>query len=288
MENFRGIIFMTLAMAGFALQDLIHKMLTNFIPVSQLMIYFGVFSAILLIIIAKTKKVPVITTAIFSNKLILLRTFTDMLGAVFIITAISLIPLSTVSAIFQAIPLLVTFGAALIFRETVGWRRWAAVSMGFVGVILILKPGLDSFQPSSLLALLGVIFLALRDLLTRRVKDDMPSLTLSIYAFFGVALGGIILIPFNGYFVILTGPQWLMVIATTSVGCFSYLFVVLATRSGDVSVIAPFRYTRLIFALILAVSVLNEHPDNLTLLGAAIIIASGCYTFWREKAQRSQ
>jgi len=178
-------------------------------------------------------------------------------------------------------------GAALIFKETVGWRRWSAVFIGFAGVVLIIKPGLDSFQPASLLALLGVIFLSLRDLLTRQITDDIPALAVSIYAFIGVVLGGSALIPFNDNFVMLTTAQWLMMITSTFLGCFAYLFLVLATRSGDVSVIAPFRYTRLIFVLILAALVLNEHPDTLMLIGAVIIIASGCYTFWRESLRRS-
>tara|TARA_B100001996_G_scaffold344157_1_gene299745 strand:+ start:1589 stop:2428 length:840 start_codon:yes stop_codon:yes gene_type:complete len=278
---------MTLAMAGFALEDLILKILSDFIPISQLMISFGVFAVILLSIVAKIKKVPVIIPNIFSHKLIMLRTSFEMLGAVFFLTAISLIPLSTVSTILQATPLLVTLGAALIFKETVGWRRWSAVFIGFAGVVLIIKPGLDSFQPASLLALLGVIFLSLRDLLTRQITDDIPALAVSIYAFIGVVLGGSALIPFNDNFVMLTTAQWLMMITSTFLGCFAYLFLVLATRSGDVSVIAPFRYTRLIFVLILAALVLNEHPDTLMLIGAVIIIASGCYTFWRESLRRS-
>ncbi len=287
MKNFREISFMTLAMAGFALEDLILKILSDFIPISQLMISFGVFAVILLSIVAKIKKVPVIIPNIFSHKLIMLRTSFEMLGAVFFLTAISLIPLSTVSTILQATPLLVTLGAALIFKETVGWRRWSAVFIGFAGVVLIIKPGLDSFQPASLLALLGVIFLSLRDLLTRQITDDIPALAVSIYAFIGVVLGGSALIPFNDNFVMLTTAQWLMMIASTFLGCFAYLFLVLATRSGDVSVIAPFRYTRLIFVLILTTLVLNEHPDTLMLIGAVIIIASGCYTFWRESLRRS-
>ncbi len=287
MKNFREISFMTLAMAGFALEDLILKILSDFIPISQLMISFGVFAVILLSIVAKIKKVPVIIPNIFSHKLIMLRTSFEMLGAVFFLTAISLIPLSTVSTILQATPLLVTLGAALIFKETVGWRRWSAVFIGFAGVVLIIKPGLDSFQPASLLALLGVIFLSLRDLLTRQITDDIPALAVSIYAFIGVVLGGSALIPFNDNFVMLTTAQWLMMITSTFLGCFAYLFLVLATRSGDVSVIAPFRYTRLIFVLILTTLVLNEHPDTLMLIGAVIIIASGCYTFWRESLRRS-
>ena len=106
-----------------------------------------------------------------------------MLGAIFIVYAISLISLSTVSSFLQAIPLLVTAGSAIFFKEKVGWRRWLAVVIGFCGVVLILKPGMNSFQSSSLFALIGIFFLGLRDLLTRNIKDDIPSLTISIYAF---------------------------------------------------------------------------------------------------------
>ena len=277
---------MTLAMAGFAFDDLIIKILSSSIPVSQLLIYFGVLAGIFLFIVAKIKKVPVFSNYIVSNKLIILRTLADMFGALFFITAISLIPLSTVSAILQAAPLLVTLGAASIFREKVGWRRWSAVFIGFMGVVLIVKPGLDSFQPASILALLGVICLSLRDLLTRQIDKCIPSLSLSIYAFFAAALGGCLLVPFNDHFVELSVTQFLMILVSTLVMCFAYLMLVFATRAGDVSVIAPFRYTRLIFALILAVLVLGERPDSSILIGASVIIATGCYTFWREKIQK--
>jgi drug/metabolite transporter (DMT)-like permease len=279
---------MTLAMAGFALEDLIIKILSDFMPVSQILIYVGVFAGILFLIIAKIYKTPVVTNSILYNRPVIIRTFTDMFGALFIVTSISLLPLSTVSSILQATPLLVTLGAALIFKESVGWRRWSAVFIGFLGVVLILKPGLNGFHSSSLLALLGVVFLAMRDLITRRIESDVPSLAVSIYAFFAAALGGVVSIPFSSAFVTLNAQQWLMIFAATLVGCFSYLALVLATRAGDISTIAPFRYTRLVFALILAVFVLKERPDSFTLLGASIIIVSGCYTFWRENFRRSE
>ena len=278
---------MTLAMAGFALEDLLIKILSASMPASQILIYIGVFAGLLFCVIAKISRVPVFKKDILKNRTVIIRTIADMFGAVFIVMAISLVPLSTVSSILQATPLLVTLGAALMFNESVGWRRWSAVFVGFFGVVLILKPGMNGFQAPSLLALLGVIFLALRDLVTRKIKDDIPSLTVSIYAFSAAALGGVLAIPFNGQFVVLNTQQWIMILIAALIGCFSYLTLVLATRAGDISAIAPFRYTRLIFALILSVMVLNERPDLLTLIGAVIIIASGCYTFWRENLRKT-
>ncbi len=206
-----------------------------------------------------------------------------MMGAVLIVTSISLLPLSTVSSILQALPLFITFGAVLIFKEVVGWRRWSAVFFGFLGVILILKPGLNSFHTSSLIVLLGVACLALRDLVTKNISKDVHSITVSLYAFILTTIGGIFSIPFFGDFIALTNIQWLIVFMITIFGCFSYFMLVLATRKGDISVISPFRYSRLIFAILLAMMVLGERPDKITLLGAIIIVGAGYYTIWRER-----
>lgn len=274
---------MTLSMGGFAIEDVFLKILSERIPVSQILIYVGSLAVFSLGILSKIKKIPILRYDVYSNRLFVIRAISDMIGAILMVTAISLMPLSTVSSILQTLPLLITFGAVLIFKEKVGWRRWSAVFIGFVGVILILKPGLGDFQISSFVALLAVSFLALRDLVTRKINKDIHSITIALYAFILTVVGGIISIPLFGQFVTLTLTQWFVVFAITLFGVFSYLMLVLATRSGDISVISPFRYTRLVFALILAMIILNERPDILTLLGAAIIVASGYYTIRREK-----
>jgi len=282
--NLRGILFMTLSMGGFAVEDLFLKILSEAVPVSQILIYVGISATVLLSVISIIKRIPVLRNDIYSNKLFIIRSFADMMGAVLIVTSISLMPLSTVSSILQALPLFITFGAVLIFKESVGWRRWSAVSFGFIGVILILKPGLSSFHPSSLIVLLAVACLALRDIVTRKISKDIHSITVSLYAFILTTVGGIFSLPFFGNFVTLTITQWFVVLTIALFGCFSYFMLVLATRKGDISVISPFRYSRLIFAIVLAILVLNERPDTLTLVGAAIIVASGYYTIWRERS----
>ncbi len=284
MVNLRGILFMTLSMGGFAVEDLFLKILSEAVPVSQILIYVGISATVLLSVISIIKRIPVLRNDIYSNKLFIIRSFADMMGAVLIVTSIYLMPLSTVSSILQALPLFITFGAVLIFKESVGWRRWSAVSFGFIGVILILKPGLSSFHPSSLIVLLAVACLALRDIVTRKISKDIHSITVSLYAFILTTVGGIFTLPFFGNFVTLTITQWFVVLTITLFGCFSYFMLVLATRKGDISVISPFRYSRLIFAIVLAILVLNERPDTLTLVGAAIIVASGYYTIWRERS----
>ena len=154
---------MTLSMGGFAIEDVFLKILSETIPVSQILIYVGCMAAFSLGGLSKIKKIPIIRYDAYSNKLFITRSISDMIGAVLMVAAISLMPLSTISSILQTVPLFITFGAVLIFREKVGWRRWSAIFIGFIGVILILKPGIDGFHLSSLVALLAVAFLALRD-----------------------------------------------------------------------------------------------------------------------------
>ena len=284
MVNLRGILFMTLSMAGFAIEDLFIKILSETIPVSQILIYVGVLATVLLCTISKIKGIQIIHSGMYRNKYFIMRSFADMLGAVLIVTSISLMPLSTVSSILQALPLFITIGAILLFNENVGWRRWSAILLGFFGVILILKPGLNGFNLSSIIVLIAVGCLAVRDLVTRRINKEIHSITVSLYAFILTIVGGIISIPFFDKFVTLTKYEWIIVLTISLFGTFSYFMLVLATRKGEISVIAPFRYSRLVFALILAIIILNERPDINTITGMFIIVTAGYYTILREKA----
>jgi drug/metabolite transporter (DMT)-like permease len=182
----------------------------------------------------------------------------------------------------MATPLMVTIGAAVFFREKVGWRRWGAVMIGFCGVLLILRPGFDSFMPASLLAVIATVFIAVRDLVTRTMRFEISTTTVSMYAFFACGISGFIAIPFYSVMVIPSSTEIMYLISATFIGVIGYYAIVLATRNGDVSVISPFRYSRLVFAMILAIIILSERPDFLTLSGAVIIVLSGVYTFIRE------
>ena len=275
---------MTLSMAGFAIEDLFIKILSETIPVPQILIYVGVLATVLLCTISKIKGIQIIHNGMYRNKYFIMRSLADMLGAVLIVTSISLMPLSTVSSILQALPLFITIGAIFLFNENVGWRRWSAILLGFFGVILILKPGLNGFNLSSIIVLIAVGCLAVRDLVTRRINKEIHSITVSLYAFILTIVGGIISIPFFDKFVTLTKYEWIIVLTISLFGTFSYFMLVLATRKGEISVIAPFRYSRLVFALILAIIILNERPDINTITGMFIIVTAGYYTILRERA----
>jgi drug/metabolite transporter (DMT)-like permease len=281
MENLRGILFMILAMAGFALEDLFIKLLSSHVPVSQILIILGFSGTTVCLIIAFLTHAPILHRDLL-NRPIIVRTFCELFAALFFTSAIALTPLSSAASILMTTPLMVTMGAAIFFGEKVGWRRWTAIIIGFFGVLLILRPGFDSFMPASLLAVIATIFLAVRDLATRTMQIDISTTTVSIYAFLAMGISGFIAMPFFSAMVIPTSIEIVYLISATFVGVIGYYAIVLATRNGDVSVISPFRYSRLVFAMLLSIIILLERPDLVTLIGASIIVISGVYTFIRE------
>ena len=281
MQNLKGILFMILAMAGFASEDLFIKILSASLPISEIIIILGFGGSLIFLAIGLVTKAPIFHQDLLAIPIII-RTLCELFGALFFVLAIALTPLSSASAIIQVMPLLVTIGAAVIYKERVGWRRWTAVFVGFLGVLLILRPGFGSFMPASIFALLGAIFLAGRDLATRAIEIKLPSVTISLYAFLAFGVSGILLIPFSSEMIIPSSNEIVYFVGASAFGVIAYYSIVIAARTGEMSVIAPFRYSRLVFAMLLSIIVLSERPDMHTLIGATIIVASGVYTFVRE------
>ena len=272
---------MILAMAGFAFEDLFIKTLSAHLPVSEIILILGSTGSIIFLIIALLQRAPIIHKDLL-NRYVITRTVFELFGALFFVIAIALTPLSSASAILQITPLLVTIGAAVFFRENVGWRRWTAVLIGFIGVLLILRPGFGGFMPASIFALLGAMFLAGRDLATRAMEVKLPSVTIALYAFLAFGISGIFIMPFNSPMIALTSTDIMYFIGASVFGVIAYYSLVIASRIGEMSVISPFRYSRIVFAMLLSILVLKENPDSLTLIGATIIVVSGLYTFLRE------
>ena len=272
---------MILAMAGFAFEDLFIKTLSAHLPVSEIILILGSTGSIIFLIIALLQRAPIIHKDLL-NRHVVTRTVFELFGALFFVIAIALTPLSSASAILQITPLLVTIGAAVFFRENVGWRRWTAVLIGFIGVLLILRPGFGGFMPASIFALLGAMFLAGRDLATRAMEVKLPSVTIALYAFLAFGISGIFIMPFNSAMIALTSTDIMYFIGASVFGVIAYYSLIIASRIGEMSVISPFRYSRIVFAMLLSILVLKENPDSLTLIGATIIVVSGLYTFLRE------
>jgi drug/metabolite transporter (DMT)-like permease len=287
MENLRGAGLMVLSMLFFAIEDMLIKLMAAELPIGQIVGMLGVGSAALIgpILVAQGQ-------ALFDRSMmtipIALRALGELVGTLGFVTAIALTPLSSASAILQATPLFVTLGAALFLQEAVGWRRWTAILVGFVGVLLIIRPGMEGFSWYSLFAVQGVIGLGIRDLATRRVPPETSTLQLSFLAFLVLIPTAAIMMAINGSsFVPLSPLNWLYFVVAIVIGIAAYYAIVSAMRIGEISFVTPFRYSRILFALIVGMGVFGERPDALTLFGAAIIVGSGLYTLWRERNVRA-
>lgn len=282
MENLRAILLMIVAMAGFAIEDMFIKSVADRLPAGQILIILGLGGALIFALWAARQGHSVFTRT-FVTPTILLRNIGEAIGTMGFVLAITLTPLAEASAILQATPLAVTLGAALFLGEAVGWRRWGAILAGFCGVLLIIRPGLDGFEPASLFAVQGVLGLAIRDLATRVVPKDIPTTQLSAYGFFTVAPVGLAMLAFQQPPAMPNGWEATQLLLALLIGVLGYYAITAAMRIGDVAVVTPFRYTRLVFALIIGYFVFAETPDQTTLIGASIIIGSGLYTLYRER-----
>ncbi len=283
MNNLNGILFIIAAMAAFTLEDMFIKRLSGEIPVGQILIMLGLGSGAVFAAVALYRGDNLLAPAAWRGAAIL-RTLSEAVGAMAFATALSLVDISTVAAVFQALPLVITMGAALFLGEQVGWRRWSAICVGFVGVLMIVRPGLEGFDPSVVLVLFAVLAIAARDLLTRLVDSSVSSAVVSFQAFASLIVAGGVLLLMTG-----TQPsgvdtrQGAMMLGGIVFGVAGYYAIVTATRIGDASAITPFRYSRLLFSILIGVLVFGERPDAMTLGGATLIIASGLYTFVRER-----
>lgn len=286
MDNIRGSILMVFAMLGFAIEDMFIKQMSGALPVGQIIWVLGLGGGVLFGAFGLLRGHAMVSRDLV-HPAVLARTGCEMFGTVGFITALSLIDISVASAILQATPLIVTAGAALFLGEMVGWKRWAAIAVGFVGVLLVLRPGMAGFDANALFAVMGVIGLGARDLFTRRVPKTVTSVQISTYAFLALVPTGFLLLAITG--TPMAQPDeadTFRLIAAVVIGIAAYYAIVAATRIGDISVVSPFRYSRLVFALCVGVVAFQERPDALTLIGAAIIVGSGLFSLWREARLR--
>jgi len=284
-ENLKGSVFMAVAMAGFTLSDAISKTLFSSMGMGEMMALRGVFASALIALLAWSRGAFADPRQL-AHPMVVLRVAAECLATIAFFAGLERLPLPVVTAIMQALPLAITAGAALAFGEQVGWRRWSAILVGFAGVLLIVKPGTGGFTAASLYVLLCVALVAVRDLATRRVPASIPTMAVSAVTAPAVMATGATYAAIEGGWV-MPGPAGIGLLAISAVLLLiGYQFIILAMRTGDVSFVAPFRYTALVWALVLGVVVFAMVPDRLTLIGSAIVVVSGLYMLWRERLRR--
>ncbi len=283
LDNLRGALLMIAAMVGFAIEDMFIKLMSDQLPTGQILAMLGLGGALIFATITAMQGRRLWSSDLL-NGAVILRNLGEVIGTLGYVTAIVMTDLSSASTILQATPLVVTLGAALFLQEQVGWRRWLAIIVGFMGVLLVIRPGVDGFEPASLFAVQGAIGLAVRDIATRRVPSTISSMQLSTYGFAIIFPAGLMLMAFNQTTLIMpTQANGIYMSLALITGVLAYYAIVAAMRVGEVSFVTPFRYSRIVFAMILGILVFDEQPDRWVIVGAIIIVASGLFTVWRER-----
>lgn len=286
-RNLTASLLMVATMAGFAVEDLLLKLLSATVPVGQLLLMLGLGGAAFFAAAAALRKESLRDRRLLTRP-VLLRNAAEVAASMSGITALVLLPLSLFSSIFQAAPLIAAAGAALFLRERVGWRRWTAICIGLAGVLLILHPGGagGSAVPSAfgiVCAIVAVLAVALRDLATRATPPGLTTLQLAFWGYATTIVSGVSLTMLRAEpWVWPDAPGWLMLAVAQVLGITFYYTLTLALMIGESSVVVPFRYSRLVFALALGVGVLGETVDALMLVGLLLVTGSGLYTLLRE------
>ncbi|WP_371153394.1 DMT family transporter [Jannaschia sp. 2305UL9-9] len=281
-DTIRGALFMTLAMAAFAVEDALIKGLSNSFVPAQIVWMLGLGGTLAFAAYLRATGQTLWTSA-YLTRPIMARTGFEAIGTLFFVSALAVVPLALASAVIQATPLLVALGSVLFFGAQVRWRRWAAIAVGFAGVLVILRPTGEGFEATTLLAVCGMLGLAGRDLSTRAVPATMSGLRLSFLAFASLVPVGLLLQGVQGLPVIAPNLSQIGILGLcVAVGMIGYVIIVAATRMGDMAIVSSFRYSRMMFALIVATVFFGESPDFWTLVGVAIVIGAGVFTLLRE------
>lgn len=280
-HNIVGAAWMIAAMAAFAVEDALVKAVTTALPIGQILIVFGLGGALIFAVIALRRGDALMTRDVVSPAM-RVRVVFEITGRLFYVLALALIPLSTATVILQATPLVVVAAAAVIFGERVGWRRWTAIGLGLSGVLIILRPGTEGFSALSLLAVVGMLGFAGRDLASRAAPRSLSTAILGLYGFLALAVAGLIVWLWQGEaFRIPDAQAGLALAGTILVGVGAYSCLMKAMRTGAVSAVTPFRYTRLLFGAALGIVLFGETLTLGMLVGSGLIVLSGLFILWR-------
>lgn len=285
--NMKGALLMMGSMAGFTVNDTLVKVALQDLPLFQLVAIRGAVATALVFLLARHLGALHLNFPRHDKGLIALRCLSELSATFFFLTALKHMPLANVTAVLQALPLTVTLGAALVFGERIGWRRITAIALGFAGMLLIVRPGPDGFSLYAVYALIAVASVTLRDLITRRMSADVPSMVVTLATSLTITLTAAVVSLFEGWVPVPLAAGVLTVSAAVFV-LSGYLFSVMVMRVGEVGFVAPFRYSSLIWALVLGWLVFDDWPDPVTMMGAALVVGAGLFTLFRERSAQAE
>ncbi|MEO7380837.1 MAG: DMT family transporter, partial [Paracoccaceae bacterium] len=262
-DNLRGVMLMCASMLAFTLNDTLVKAVTHDgMPLFQAITLRGVGASVGLMLIALHQTGRLNLWPAGRDKVYLAwRTVGEIGATLLFLVALTHMPLANLSAILQSLPLAVTLAAALLMRAPIGWRRMAAILVGFVGVVIIIRPGAADFDIWSVMGLGSVAFVVLRDLATRQFSRALPSTTGAIWASLSVFLMGLIGLAVEGWHSMgLKAALEISGAATCLIA--GYICAIKVMRVGEISIVAPFRYTSLLWAIVLGWLLFGTLPDR--------------------------
>jgi drug/metabolite transporter (DMT)-like permease len=285
-QTTRGIVAMVLATALFCCGDAMMKLAATLLPTTQTMFVRSSTSAALVLSFAWITGAFGEIRRGFSRAMAF-RAGSDVTASLLFQAALGRMHFADIMAVLQVSPLTLTAGSALFLGEKVGWRRWSAVAVGLLGALLIVKPGTSSFNWWAIAAILSVIGGAARDISTRRIDPLLPtSLILGISAVV-VSLGSLAGALVEQWHVP-DGITLFMLLCAGICSMLGQVCVITAVRSAEISVVAPFRYAGIVWALILDLAIWSHFPDAWAMVGIVAVSSAGIYTFYRERVLQRQ
>ncbi|NOR63960.1 MAG: EamA family transporter [Rhodobacteraceae bacterium] len=285
-DNLRGALLMMLAMAVYVINDALMKLASVDVSLAQGVFVRGLVASALMVVFAHYKGHLFYPVNRAEIKTISLRAGAEITATFCYLTALFNMPLASSTAILQALPLAVTLAGALFLGEKVGWRRYLAISIGFAGVLIIIRPGGDDFNAYSLWAVAAVGFITLRDMLAAKLNKRIPSIFVALFTAVGVTIAAGVVAAFQPWQPLSAGSYTLLASAAAFI-LVGYITSVSAMRYGEIAFVAPFRYTILVWALLLGVFVFKDYPDFWTMVGTGIVVGTGVFTFYREQRAKA-
>ena len=285
-DNTKGVIFILVSMFGFVVNDTLMKSLFITFPLVEIIFLRALFCLLPLFIAIKIQRVAIVNYSRTSWSLMLLRGFAEVMATLTFLNALKHLPLPNVTAIIQILPLTVTMAAALFLNERVGLKRWTAIVIGFIGVMIVIKPGTEGFSSYSYYAVLSVIFVTMREIVTRKIPAEVPAIMITFITALSVGITATICLPFITLKALDTTA--FMLVWSAGMAIFvGYFFSIKSMRIGEISFVSQFRYTAMIWAVLLGYFVFNDIPAQNTIIGALIIVASGLYAFHRKRLKEA-
>ena len=281
-SNIKGAVLMTGCMLTYVINDAFMKLLFSEIALFQAIFLRSLITVLPILVMTWITKVAIRNLSYLNKRLLLARVSAEICATIAFLLALKHMPLANVTAILQALPLAITMAAALFLSEPVGWRRWIAILLGFTGVLIIVRPGLEGFNIYSLSALAAIFFITVREIFTRKLTSKVPTITVALSTVIGIGMfSGIMMIgtewqPVNA-------SSWLLILGAGVSVLIATFLSVMAMQTGEISFVSTFRYTAMLGAIGVGILIFDDWPDQLTLVGTLIIVLTGIYSFHREQ-----